>query len=440
MNSLIIRSALIISASTLLLNSCGDDRSEKPDTAPGKSNTAAGSPAPAPETPAELSTETIAAWAAPILNLDSVAELSSIEPGPPDARGYRYCKLTYTIKENRYSKDFAPEELNSERQLINESANRAMRPESHYLMQIGAPAEYIKDEDRQAKPLPENLQQQLSSMTELAMPSVYTLRHESGSKLIIPIRFRAEQNGGEWQLSEFAFDGADLTRELDFSNTIPQSKLPENPNILTPEFIEARKAEIRAKADTFNRDIAALITERETAARASLVQREAAVEEEARRAAAQAAEDQARADELRQACQKALAADTVYTGEWTRDKRFGQLSLHISEVSTHDDALQFFGEISDPKIPGSNVHIEGRCAYSRDEENRYTVRITIYDGFYDPNQPTAEVYDAKDGYMELKLDDNGKLSGTMSCVAWQDNPAKTFSINLSKETPGKKRK
>lgn len=438
MNNLIIRSALIISASTLLLNSCGDDTSEKPDTASGKSNTTAGSTTPAP--PAELSTEAIAAWAAPILNLDSVAELSGIETAPPDARGYRYCKLTYTIKENRYSKDFAPEELNNERQLINESANRAMRPESHYLMQIGAPAEYIKDEDRQAKPLPENLQQQLSSMTELAMPSVYTLRHESGSKLVIPIRFRAEQNGGQWQLSEFAFDGADLTRELDFSNTIPQSKLPENANILTPEFIEARKAEIRAKADTFNRDVAALITERETAARASLVQREAAVEEEARLAAAKAAEDQARADELRQTCKQALAADTIYTGEWTRDKRFGQLSLQINEVNEHDNALQFFGEISDPKIPGSRVHIEGRCAYSRDEKNCYTISITIYDGFYDPNQPTAEVFDSKDGYLELKLDENGKLSGTMSCFAWQNTPAKAFSINLSKKTTEKQRK
>ena len=59
------------------------------------------------------------------------------------------------------------------------------------------------------------------------------------------------------------------------------------------------------------------------------------------------------------------------------------------------------------------------------------VSITIYDGQYDPDQPTAEVYDAKDGQLVLYLNAEGKLTGVMTCAAWGVESEKAFRINLS---------
>lgn len=428
----LISSHLLLGGLAFLLPSCGDDKQESSAPAAAESSSKATA-----EAKPELSTEAVVAWISPSLNLESVADFGKAEMAPPDAEGRQYCKLTYTFRENRYSRDFAPEDFDQERRLINDSAKRAVMPESHYLMQIGAPAEYITEEDRQARPLPEALQQQLDGMTELAQAPVYTRRISKGDSLIIPIRFRAEWKDGQWAFSDFSFDGEDLTRKLDFSGTTPESALPEGADIITPEFIESRKADIRSRADAFNQAVTALISEREAAARGSLAQREAAAEEAARTAAEKAAAEQAKADEQRRFYRDALDKGRVYAGEWTRDQRFGQINLSIDDVSVQNDSVQFFGALSDPKIKGTNIHIEGRCDGKPDEKGCYTIIVTIYDGIYASDQPTAEVFDSSDGYLELKLDPEGRLTGSMSCRAWKNSPSKSFSISLSRQAAGK---
>ena len=85
----------------------------------------------------------------------------------------------------------------------------------------------------------------------------------------------------------------------------------------------------------------------------------------------------------------------------------------------------------------------GRCELTPKEDGSVQVDIAIYDGQYDPDQPTAEVYDAKDGMLSLQLSKDGKLTGIMSCTSWSANPEKAFKINMvpkAKEEPKPRRR
>lgn len=88
------------------------------------------------------------------------------------------------------------------------------------------------------------------------------------------------------------------------------------------------------------------------------------------------------------------------------------------------------GAIYDTKLPEACLDIEGRCELAPTEQGS-AVKVVIYDGQYDPDQPTAEVYDAKDGQLLLFLSTDGKLTGTMGCAAWGTDSDKTFRINLA---------
>ena len=138
-----------------------------------------------------------------------------------------------------------------------------------------------------------------------------------------------------------------------------------------------------------------------------------------------------------------LADDKLFSGEWIRDKRFGELSLHIQQTRKFDNSIQFIGTIFDTKLPEASLDIAGRCELTPTENGTTQVDITICDGQYDPDQPTAEVYDAEDGILSLQLSKDGKLTGIMSCVTWSTTPEKAFQISLSpaeKEEPKNKRR
>lgn len=435
-------SILIAGASALYLTSCGDEGSDQTpqsgENAQAQAQTGeAAQPAAPAQTPSTFTAADITPWLTANINVAKYAQITDLDLGKADDKGVYHGSATISLNDDLYRKDFPPAEFNEERKLINSSANRANAPESFYMMQVGAPMEYITEEDRAAKPLPENLAQQLNSLTELAQAPVYVLQMAANTTKRIPVSYRAEFKDGAWQFSEFSYDGADMTQELNFTSFIPKAELPEGASVLTPEFSAARKEEIRRLANTFNAAATAYIQSREEAARASLVQREAKSEEEARAAAEQAAAEQAGKQAWKEYCTKSFAKGSLFRGEWIRGDRFGQLSLLVADVSVLDESIQFFGSLFDTKLPAASLQIEGRCELAKDESGASVVRITIYDGMYDPDQPTAEVYDAKDGYLELKLMPDGKLEGSMGCLSWQQDAAKLFNIKLTAQQPEK---
>ena len=358
----------------------------------------------------------------------------------PDSSISMGATLKMEVKEDLYAKETAPAAFNKEREAVNEAANASMKPESIYLFQVGATTDLITDADRVAKPLPENLQAPLNELKELADSPVYRKVVNMGDSVDASATFNAIYVDGAWKFSNIVVDNAALLALNDYT---AQSALPQDAPILTPEFEESRKAVIREKVAAFNQLAEPYIKGREEAARATLTEHQARAEEEVRRMTEQAAAQEAARQESIQAFVQALSNDKLFAGEWTRDKRFGELSLHIEEAKQFDNSVQFIGTIYDTKLPEASLDIAGRCDLTPKEDGTTQVDITIYDGQYDPDQPTAEVYDAKDGMLSLTLSKDGKLSGIMSCTSWSNSPEKAFQINLSpkaKEEPKRKRR
>lgn len=336
--------------------------------------------------------------------------------------------IKLAVKEDLYAKEAAPTAFNKEREAVNEAANASMKPESVYLFQVGATSNLITEEDRQAKPLPENLQAALNEMKELAEAPVYRKVVNAGDEVEASATFTAVYVDNAWQFSNIVVDNAALLALNDYT---AQSALPQDAPILTPEFEETRKANIREKVAAFNQMAEPYIKGREEAARATLTQHQARAEEEARRMTEQAAAQEAARQECIQGFVQALADDKLFAGEWTRDKRFGEISLHIEQAKQFENAVQFVGTIYDTKLPEASLDIAGRCDLTPREDGTTQLDINIYDGQYDPDQPTAEVYDAKDGMLSLKLSKDGKLTGIMSCTSWANSPEKAFQINMA---------
>lgn len=342
------------------------------------------------------------------------------------------------VKENLFSRQNAPESFNEERKAINDSANRAMQPEASYLMQVGAPTDMIQEQDRAAKPLPENLQQMLNELRELAESAVYQVSTPAGTTVSVKATLRATPTADSWELSDIAVDDSPL-QVIDASH--PESSLPQDAPILTADFEADRKVQIKEKVDAFNQAAEPYIKGREEAARASLTEYQARLQEDARKAVEQAEAEAAARQEWETVCTQAIAAGNVFSGEWVRGNRFGEISLRIDKAERYDRAIQFIGALYDTKLPMASLDISGRCDLTPGEDGGARVDVTIYDGQYDPDQPTAEVYDARDGMLLLTLSKEGKLSGTMSCAAWNDKPEKAFRIDLKakKEEKGNSR-
>lgn len=336
--------------------------------------------------------------------------------------------LTMTLNENLYARESAPAAFNKEREAVNEAANAAMKPESVYLLQVGATTDLISDEDRQAKTLPENLQNALNEMKELADAAVYRKVASAGDEISVPATCKAVYTEGAWKFTDIMPDTTALLAKADFTTETEVTE--QGASVLTPEFEEERKAELAEKVKAFNEAAAPYILSREEAARATLTQHQAAAQEEAARIAEQDAAAEAAQKAWADACAAAISDGKNFAGEWTRANRFGEMTLHIEQAKRFDDSIQFFGTVYDTKLPAACLDIAGRCELSASNDGA-KVDITIYDGQYDPDQPTAEVYDARDGLLVLHLDKDGKLSGVMTCASWGTESEKAFKIKLS---------
>ena len=439
---------LVLTASATMLTSCFDEikqvfNGEEGATPAPAEQQASAEPA-APVIPAEPTNEEITQMLMEQLSGCDAAEAGVLTCGEPtrnpDSSISMGATLKMTVKEDLYAKETAPAAFNKEREALNEAANASMKPESVYLFQVGATTDLITDADRMAKPLPEHLQAPLNELKELADSPVYRKVVNMGDSVDTSATFTAIYTDGAWKFSNIVVDNAAL---LELNNYTAQSALPQDAPILTPEFEESRKATIREKVAAFNQLAEPYIKGREEAARATLTEHQARAEEEARRMTEQAAAQEAARQESIQGFVQALANDNLFAGEWTRDKKFGELSLHIEEAKQFDNSVQFVGTIYDTKLPEASLDIAGRCDLTPREDGTTQVDITIYDGQYDPDQPTAEVYDAKDGMLSLTLSKDGKLTGIMSCASWANSPEKAFQINMTpktKEEPKRRRR
>lgn len=422
---LIYTTALISSA--LLFSSCFEK--DKPSAAPAETEKPA-----KPEPPAQPTNEEIGRLILeqlPVCERATSGEIHCDTPGKNDDGSLSItAHLSMIVKENLYTKEAAPEEFNKERMAVNEAANNAMKPEASYLMQIGAPSDFITDEDRNAKALPADLQALLNELKELSDGSVYRKTVDAGKEVTVTISFHATYKENGWVYDNIILDNANL---LALDALTPESELnPETDSILTPEFEGMRKQLIAEKTSAFNEASRPYILSREEAARATFTQKQAQKEEEALKA--KEAEETAKAEREKHnsMCVNMLAEGKELTGEWVRGDRFGEISLVISQskLVAGDTSIQFIGTLFDTKLPEACLDIEGHCDLTPTEQGSL-VKITIYDGQYDPDQPTAEVYDSNDGQLILYLTKEGKLTGTMGCAAWGSESDKLFRINLA---------
>ncbi len=364
----------------------------------------------------------------PQVELDS--EGSSSQPAITQADGSQLilAEVPVRITERLLKLERTPQLLNQLRKASNEAINAAIRPDSGYLMQVGAPTEVLIDEDRQAKPLPAELDSIAKKLKAMAEESVYVVIHEQDSVVKLEAKIRLVQSASQaWVISDVDIDDRPL---LDIKDSVTPSTQDAQYAILTPEWLERRKAAISTLCEQFKQMAAPYIEQREEMARALLVERISLFEENRRAVIERATfeEEERLARKLRIA--EFFENGCIYRGEWTRDKQFGKLSLQIDKAELMEDSIQFVGSIYDTELPEARLNISGRCNLN-EFENGTPVNITIYDGQYDPDEPTAEVYDAKDGALILKLDDDNKLTGIMSCLSWTKDSKRNFNIKLS---------
>ena len=424
MKKQLIYTAVLIS-SAAALSSCFEK--EEPPVEPVKAQEPA-----KPEPPAQPTNEEISRLILeqlPVCERATSGELSCDPLGKNDDGSLNItAHLSMIVKENLYNKEVAPAEFNKERQAANEAANNAMKPEATYLMQIGAPTDFITEEDRRAKALPADLQALLNELKELADGVVFRKTVEAGKEVSVTINFHATRKEDSWVYDNIVLDNANL---LALDDLTPESALnPETDNVLTPEFEGMRKQLIKEKTNAFNEAARPYILSREEAARATFTQKQAQMEEQQLKAKEEQDAAMSAQEKRVKHFASMLAGGKTFAGEWVRGDHFGEISLSISQSKlVTGDTIQFTGTIFDTKLTEASLDIEGRCELSSNEQ-KVQIKIVIYDGQYDPDQPTAEVYDAKDGQLVLYLTEDGKLVGTMRRASWGEDSDRAFSINL----------
>ena len=172
---------IALTASATLLTSCFDEIKQivNGETAPAEQTPAVEEPA-APVVPTEPTNDDICRMLMEQLSGCEIVNAGQLTCGTPtkntDESISMGATLKLSIKEDLYARENAPAAFNKEREAVNEAANASMKPEASYLFQVGATSDLITDADRQAKPLPENLQAAMNEMKELNLPSASLYR------------------------------------------------------------------------------------------------------------------------------------------------------------------------------------------------------------------------------------------------------------------------
>ena len=416
-------------ASLLLLSSCQDE---------GKND--GKSPEPTPQVPAAsvypaIGTDAVQNAVLEKLDVGSVASFRDCTVPVGDASSPAYeadVVVNLVLSDDVYAKQPAPAFLNDERKAVNATANRAMTPESVYLLQVGAPEDVITEEQRKTCPLPEQLAPLFDELKQLAEEPIYVPAGKKGDTVSVVARVSAvyDEVSKKWNVTAVSLPEEKLAG---LRGLVPAAEREEGLRVQTPEVMDELRTTIQGKIAAFTTAAEEYIRGREQRAREFWVAEQARREEQSLAAAAAATDAEAQRAAARKTCEEALTAGNVFSGEWHRTNRFGELSIQIDAAKPLDDSIHFFGKLYDTKLPVAKMDIEGRCSLTKDEAG-FPIDITIYDGRYDPDQPTAEVFDSAsgDGGLRLHLTPEGKITGVMTCDSWVDTPEKAFNVSFSR--------
>lgn len=332
-------------------------------------------------------------------------------------------RLLLRVQEDLYESEEVPKIFEEDRKQINRAMNQAMLPDAHFLLQVGATTEMLTEADRAIKPLPPELQGMADAMQELAQRPLYRLRTPANTTVEIPATVCAVEKDGKWCFRDISLDTASLRS---FQSLVASPALPRGATLYAPGFEARVRAELREKMAAFDQAARQYVGSREQAARETLIRMQAAHEESEKSAQEK---EQARAA-WEKSCADLLYDTALYEGEWKRADSFGKFSLRVSRGKVFPEAFQFVGALSDTDLPQVELHVTGRAELAKHGEAIPCV-VRIFDGRYDPDVPTAEVFDAKDALMRLSLMPDGSLSGVLTCESWGEKEAdRVFQVQL----------
>ena len=422
-------STAFATASLLLLSSCQDGGKKDGNVPENAPQVPAASVYPA------IGTDAVQNAVLEKLDVGAVASFRDCTVPVGDASSPAYeadVVVNLVLADDVFAEQPAPAFLNDDRKAINVLANRAMTPESVYMLQVGAPEDLITEEQRKNCPLPENLATLCDELKQLSESPVYVAAGKKGDtvSLVAHVSGVYDEVSKKWNVTDVTLPEEKLAA---LRGLVPVTERKEGVRELTPEVQEELRTTLQGKVAAFSAAAEEYIRGREARARETWVAEQARREEQSLAAAAAAAELEAQRAAARKTCEEALTAGNVFNGEWRRGNRFGELSIQVDGAKLMDDAVQFYGKLYDTKLPVAKMDIEGRCSLSKSDQG-YPIDITIYDGRYDPDQPTAEVFDSAtgDGSLILHLTPEGKISGIMTCTSWKDTPEKNFTISFSR--------
>ncbi len=419
-----LSTCILALGATLLWSSCEDN------SAPSSPN----APAQAAAKPDQIITSALQEAITKLLEQYPQIERASIAPKvkapiqQADGSQLYLAQISLLVRERLLKLEQTPRVLNDLRKASNDAINQSMRPEASYLMQVGAPTAVLVDEDRQPKPLPPELDTVAKKLKALAEESVYVITHEKDSVIELEAKITLTLSpNGVWVISSSDVDDRPLYSVKESTRATAQDS---SITILTPDWLEKRKAAIATLCEQFKQAAAPYIAAREDKARELLLTRVSGLEEQRRSVIEQATQKEQERIARKRVIQGYLSDGSLYHGEWLRGNQFGKLSLQITKSEVINDSIQFIGTIYDTDLPAAVLDVSGRADLSSIDQVA-PVNITIYNGQYDPDQPTAEVYDAKDGSLLLRLNSDNKLEGIMTCNSWEKDSERNFTIKLS---------
>lgn len=413
------------------LTSCGDDDASAPagerkevDLKEVVTTAAKGETAAAPAE-SEVRTQLIPLLADfPAINLEKL----QVDSTPAEDGSLMVAaRVQVSAGENLYAREEAPEMLNEERRAANDAMNRAMMPESYYLLLVGAQTEEITDADREVRALPPELQQQAAEMKELAERPVFHLRMPAHTPVELAATMTARRSDGRWEFSEVRFDTMPLHSLV---SLIPEGALPQGSAVVDEGFEMRQRLALRRMVEAFNQAAAPYIQGREDAARQRMLEARSRAEESAKVEAERIAQKAAAHEQWSKLRSGVLKDGSLFTGEWKRGNAFGKISLRVVKVQGFEDSVQFTGVLSDPSLPQVELQVVGRMEQPAREGELVPMVVRIYSGRYDPDVPTAEVFDAQDGMLKLHMAQDGSAQGVLTCGIWHETPEKEFQVQL----------
>lgn len=357
-------------------------------------------------------------------------EMQEIRIGPIKDREQKLypVEALFRLREPLCEKTDVSASLNEERKAVNPAIDRAMTPESVYLLQVGAAPEMLTEEDRKFRPMPENLREKAEHLVKLANPEAWKISVPAGETLSLQGTMRLESEQGR----EPAIVSAELDSAAwdEWQKLTPASSLPEWATVFSEESLERHRQAIQAAVKDFNDEAEPYIKSREEATRVRLLEERARAEEEKK--ARELAENEARAKAAaaRERYERAAAAGSVYRGEWSHDEQTGKLALTFISSDILENSAALTAELSDPDFSQVNVELQGRCLLEPEEGTSWRFQIAIVDGLYDPDVATAEIYNEKEGVLLLNLTDQGTLEGILTCKSWTDEQKKARNVKV----------